>query len=745
MAIQSREFVGIAEGIKSHELSAKGKIENLKGTILKLSEVKSSLNDQISSLEAALAAAYEDTDEDGNPDYSRISAIEARISSAKNQLYAVKKQIDETNNELQKTESELDSVMEEKARTLFEIQERARKTANNITVSGGMYGAYSGVGSALQSTMQTSLAALSQAATILDGSVQNSSSSRGGNSTGGRGVSSSRGMSTNALSAFVAASSEILSGDVSPTTSTPSTFATSHLEDMSPATVATFKSGQNTINPQKTLNFKTDQVGNSYAVSSFSETDTEGVAYESNSLASNYRSSQKSPNMETRIVQKESAVEGSGATVRGDLAQRRAWAQQYEVGFTPVPSSLSSNKRKVSTSAPKKDARELADELDYELSIGSLLSKFSKGKKTTISTPSTTPIKTTAEKRKEFLQRLHYDAKIVANVPYTTINSSNNDDDDAPNIGAKIKQHNNYDDSRERELSTKFGLSRIIQGTQQTTFDVQDDINNIRAKLDSFIKNNRPLKKINNSIDKAQKIIDNYCNKTLINVLSKEKRNIRLNDTVVFQNDEEFANGLKSHNGTGINGYNNGKKSYVKKSGPHPIKTAIHEHNHQLSCNDVKDNLGYTTKYIRGVIVDGKNRQINEALTEYFTKKMMGSEYPANSNVAYKYNLLLIEKMESGFGEHILQEAYYQNKPQLLKSKYEAVMGEGTWDKLSLAFDESLKKYSKQEEQDIREHYLKTKTRLITQTDIIRKKAADYANENATLFAAKSTGEKNYD
>ena len=52
----------------------------------------------------------------------------------------------------------------------------------------------------------------------------------------------------------------------------------------------------------------------------------------------------------------------------------------------------------------------------------------------------------------------------------------------------------------------------------------------------------------------------------------------------------------------------------------------------------------------------------------------------------------------------------------------------------SRAFDESLRKYTPQEEQAIREHYRKTGTRLTTQTDIIRKKAIDYANRCATLF-----------
>ena len=86
MAIRSRDFVGIAEGIKSHELSTKGKIEQLKGRILELSGRESSLNGTISYLEAAIAAAYEDTDEDGDPDYGLIASLEAEKGSAENEL-----------------------------------------------------------------------------------------------------------------------------------------------------------------------------------------------------------------------------------------------------------------------------------------------------------------------------------------------------------------------------------------------------------------------------------------------------------------------------------------------------------------------------------------------------------------------------------------------------------------------------------------------------------------------------------
>lgn len=250
-------------------------------------------------------------------------------------------------------------------------------------------------------------------------------------------------------------------------------------------------------------------------------------------------------------------------------------------------------------------------------------------------------------------------------------------------------------------------------------------------------------KEVNENIESAQKMIDDYCDNDLKGILSDEKRAIRLEDVVEFQDDAAFEKGLGGkEKAAGINGYNNSAKSYVKKSGPHPKKTAIHEHNHQLSCNDEKDNLGEVIEYKRGVSIDGKDIQVNEALTELFTKKMMGADYPTNPNVGYRDNMLRIEKMESGFGTDTLKKAYYQNKLELLKSKYESVMGEGTWEPFSKSFDESLSKYSYREILAKREHYRKYGTVLQTPTDIRRQNASLYAEKCAALFAEKSKGVK---
>ena len=50
MAIRSKEFIEIAEGIRSHEVSLKSKIESLEGTLTGLHHSQSSLEQRLSSL-----------------------------------------------------------------------------------------------------------------------------------------------------------------------------------------------------------------------------------------------------------------------------------------------------------------------------------------------------------------------------------------------------------------------------------------------------------------------------------------------------------------------------------------------------------------------------------------------------------------------------------------------------------------------------------------------------------------------
>ena len=441
MAIRSRDFVGIAEGIKSHELSTKGKIEQLRGRISELSSTKISLNGTISYLEAAIAAAYEDTDEDGDPDYGLIASLEAEKGSAEIELVGVEQDLDNTSGELEQSENELESVLEEKSQTLFEIQERARTTSQNTALAGGMYGAYFGVGGSLQNSMQTSLSALSQAAGILGGSVDGNGATGGGNTTSRAGDSVSSGagnqqgeISTSALAAF---RGEDTTGSVATTNNAfASKFSSSQMDVSTPATLSNFHSGQTTINVQKPQNFISEQETNGYIISASNNDDNDDGFNKFNGL--NFRSNQESSELEESFCP--------------DLEKKRKWAQQYQVGFTPIPSGTSTSSS--DNSAPDIRERELSDELEHGFILSAFSSKFGDSSKK--GTQIDTPVQSAIARRKEFEQRLK------VNVPPTSpgSGSSTSDSDDEQRVRERTRDDiSDY----ERGLLTIFGLTHLSQ------------------------------------------------------------------------------------------------------------------------------------------------------------------------------------------------------------------------------------------------------------------------------------------
>ena len=191
-----------------------------------------------------------------------IASLEAQKSSTENELSGVENDLDSTGNELENKQNELEMVEEEKAQTLFEIQERARKTSNNISLAGGMYGAYAGVGGTLQNSLQTSLSSLTQAAGILGGSVDGASGggSLGGPSGSGNAASGEVGTSlgdngsgTGPLSAFTGG----YSGEALPLSA--SQFSTNQNQLSTPATMPNYHSGQGSINTRAPQSFSTEQ------------------------------------------------------------------------------------------------------------------------------------------------------------------------------------------------------------------------------------------------------------------------------------------------------------------------------------------------------------------------------------------------------------------------------------------------------------------------------------------------------
>lgn len=478
MATRSRDFVGVAEGIKSHEISTKGRIEQLKGRISELSSQKSSLNGTISYLESAIAAAYEDTDEDGDPDYALIASLESQKASAENELSGVEQDLDTTGGELAHSESELQGVLENKAQTLFEIQERARKTSSNISLACGMYGAYAGVGSSLQSSMQTSLSALSQAAGILGGSVDCGGSGTSGGSSGGShgsgtGAHTQSGLSTSPLAAF---SGGDTGSSMSSSAPSLSQFSSSQTDHSTPGTLPNFHSGQSTINAQKPLNFNSSQESGNYTQSSFSdnadnsEEGLEGAWFSSRQKSANADSnySNSSPNQGTK-----SYFEEKRSKFISDL--------HYDVSGSFDPKKTTSSSSTSSTSsAPDKGQREIGEELEHGFSVGSVFMR-KKATNGSVSTPSSQSVTPTGRgnERKEFVQRIKVNVSpfIIHN------NSSSSGSSDDPQIGQKeLDRPKKNQTDYERSVLSAFGLTHYVD-TESTTSSHSSDSSTIKNQI----------------------------------------------------------------------------------------------------------------------------------------------------------------------------------------------------------------------------------------------------------------------
>lgn len=319
MAVRSREFVGIAEGIRSHELSTKGLIENLNIEISELSDEVSSVSHEISHLEAEIAAAYEDTDEDGEPNYGLIAALEGKKELKEARLMRKEQELHSTEKELDAKKAELKAVEEEKAQTLFEIQERARKTSANIDSVSNAYGAYAAAAARLQSSLQSSFSSLSQAAGILGGSVSGggSGTASGGGYSAPRkagGVSGSINTESGSLAAFTSGYSDGRSFS-----SSASRFSTNQSQLVTPATIGCYRSGKGTFQAKTSQNFVSGQNANEYTSGSFMD---HVSAKTSPQNVNTYTSSQESLTMEKNFGTSEVPEE----TIRSEGNRKHTFA-----------------------------------------------------------------------------------------------------------------------------------------------------------------------------------------------------------------------------------------------------------------------------------------------------------------------------------------------------------------------------------------------------------------------------------
>ena len=170
--MRASDYIGISEGIRSREIKLQNELSEINGKISSLQNTLDSLESELDILEMELDAALSDTDEDGNVDMRRVGAIRARMSAVSSRIGGCQSELSEQENVKQKIESELQTVETEKQQTLSQIQSAANVKNQNLSrLSGGLSGDYTSIGQNLQSAFQMSLGQLSQAASILGGSI----------------------------------------------------------------------------------------------------------------------------------------------------------------------------------------------------------------------------------------------------------------------------------------------------------------------------------------------------------------------------------------------------------------------------------------------------------------------------------------------------------------------------------------------------------------------------------------------
>lgn len=233
-------------------------------------------------------------------------------------------------------------------------------------------------------------------------------------------------------------------------------------------------------------------------------------------------------------------------------------------------------------------------------------------------------------------------------------------------VGALAKSLQDYEDVELRS-------SAISANTDNSGTAVQSEPNSLSAEVQKWTAG---LEELSERLYKIYSDRYSY-------FISKEKLERPLKDTVVYETPEEFlAQGMDRR----VLGFNNGKKSHVRVGSGHELQTTVHENLHQLSADENKKKYGLVFYDENG---NKKNVGLNEAITELLTMRTLGTDYGKDYS-AYSQIRNTMEHLAEYMGEDTICRAYFQNQPELLQNLFDSALGEGYWEKLSTAFDNSL-------------------------------------------------------
>lgn len=191
------------------------------------------------------------------------------------------------------------------------------------------------------------------------------------------------------------------------------------------------------------------------------------------------------------------------------------------------------------------------------------------------------------------------------------------------------------------------------------------------------------VKEWKSKLDELSQRLENYYRENYSTYISEEKISRPLSDTVRYETQELFhSRGMQS----GVLGYNDGVRSHIAVGTGHELQTTVHENLHQLSAN------GSSHGIIQGSGSSRRNVQMNEAITEMLTQRTLGDDYGPDYS-AYSENRDAMLVLEHSMGGNIISQAYFQNQPEIMQNAFERVMGYGSWNELSEAFDDCVSRY----------------------------------------------------
>ena len=176
--MRSVEYIGKAERIRSREIEAETRINLLDQSIDRLSGKREDLQFTIQSIREEIRH-LSDEEDDG-----LLSRLEYELRDNQIELKYTQQELVETQEQKELSQRELRDAIEERQTTLSEIQESARVHSRDLSTASGLFGSFAQIGSNLSKAFQGALGALSQAASILGGTVDIQAGTGGGGHRG---------------------------------------------------------------------------------------------------------------------------------------------------------------------------------------------------------------------------------------------------------------------------------------------------------------------------------------------------------------------------------------------------------------------------------------------------------------------------------------------------------------------------------------------------------------------------------